>query len=154
VSLSLLCAALRERHLAIDWKMSSNDHGLQLYIRPGGVAVINSPEDEALAILSEVVPTRDVSAHESRSLEKIFREGTKYFEVYSEANHIIYRCSIFQLAGLACLFRKNSAGDEGAKLFSAGKMHVWTEDALRDARKRSLTSRYIDERLVSIIDEG
>jgi hypothetical protein len=100
-----------------------------------------------------VVPTRDVSPHEARSLEKIFHEGTKYFEVYSEAEHVIYRCSIFQIAGLACLFRKNSAGDEGAKLFSAGKMHLWAKEALQDAKKRMLTSRYIDERLMSIIDE-
>jgi len=153
VALSLLCAALRERQLAIDWTMSSTEHGLQLYIRPGGVVVLDSTEDEALAILSDVVPSREVSAHESRSLEKIFREGTKYFEVYSEADHIIYRCSIFQLAGLACLFRKNSVGDEGAKLFSAGKMHLWATEALRDARKRSLTSSFIDERLNSIIDD-
>jgi hypothetical protein len=153
-SLSLLCAALREQQLAIDWKLSSNEQGFLLYVRPGGYIVIDSPEDEALAILADSLPKRKTSPTEARSLETMFHRGKKYVEVCSEAEGVKYKCSIFQCAGLACLFQRNSKGYEGATVFSAGKMHVWADDVLRDASKRSITSRFIDDHLASILDEA
>jgi hypothetical protein len=85
-SLSLLCTALREQQLFIDWELSSNVSGFLLYVRPQGQIIINSPEDEALAILADAVPSRKIHPAEARSLEIMFRQGTKFAEIYSEAD--------------------------------------------------------------------
>ena len=152
-SLSLLCAALREQQLSIDWRLSSNESGFLLYIRPKGCVVIDSTEDEALAILADSLPKRKITPTEARSLEIMFHRGKKYVEVCSEAEGVKYRCSIFQCAGLACLFQRNSNGYESATVFGAGKMHVWAADVLCDSGKRSVTSKFIDDRLAPMLDE-
>lgn len=152
-SLSLLCKALREQQLTIDWKLSSNERGLQLYIRPKGHVVLNSTEDEALAILADALPARKVPPAEARSLETMFRQGKTFAEVCSEGEGVRYKCSIIQRAGLACVFQRSSIGHEVATLFSAAKMHIWVEDVLRDAAKRNVTKRFIDAQLSPLLDE-
>jgi hypothetical protein len=151
-SLSLLCKALRQHQLTIDWKLSSNDRGLLLHIRPHGHIVLDSTEDEALAILADALPARKVPPAEARSLEAMFRQGKTFAEVCSEGEGTRYKCSIIQCAGLACVFQRSSKGHEVSTLFSAAKMHVWTEDVFRDAAKRNVTKRFIDDQLSPLLD--
>ncbi len=151
-SLLLLCAALRERGMIIDWKLSSNEDGLQLYVRPQGQIVLDSPDDEALAILSDAVPPKKVPPAEACSLEKIFRQGKTFAEVCSVEDGVKYRCTLVQCAGLACVFQRSSNGHEVATVLSAAKMHIWARDILTDAGKRSITKQFIDDRLIPLLD--
>jgi hypothetical protein len=151
-SLSLLCKALRQHQLTIDWKLSSNESGFQLYVRPQGHVVLDSTDDEALAILADAVPARKVLPAEARSLETMFRQGKTFAEVCSEGEGVRYKCSIIQRAGPACVFQRSSKGHEAATLFSAAKMHIWAEDVLKDAAKRNVTKRFIDDRLNPLLE--
>ena len=105
-SLSLLCTVLREHGMIVDWKLSSNEHGLMLYVRPQGCIVLDSPDDEALAILADAVPSRKVSPAEARSLETMFRHGKTFAEICSEGEGVRYKCTLVQCAGLACVFQE------------------------------------------------
>lgn len=151
-ALAALCAALRTNKLAIDWRLTSNRDGLQLYVRPNALIVIDSSEDEALAIVADVAEHRKVPPPEGRSLQKIFRTGTKYLEVRSECKDVKFICSIFQVAGLACLFQWNSEGCEGATVFSAARLVSWANDALRDAKSREISHRFVDARLSPLLE--
>jgi hypothetical protein len=152
-SLSLLCTALREHGMIIDWKLTSNEDGLLLYVRPQGHVILDSPDDEALAILADTVPPRKVAPAEARSLETIFRQGKTYAEVCSEGEGVKYQCTLVQCAGLACVFQRSSKGPEFATIFSAAKLHIRAEDILADAAKRNITKRFVDERLIPLLDE-
>jgi hypothetical protein len=146
-SVASLCRALREQQLTIDWRLSSNTDGFLLYVRPDGQIVLASTNDEALAILADSVPPRKVPLPEARSLEVIFGVGTRLVDIRSEDEGVRYRCWIGQRAGLACVFQRSSKGHEAATLFSAAKLHQWATDVLRDAAKRTITSKFVNERL-------
>ena len=44
--------------------------------------------------------------------------------------------------------------DAIAKEINAIKMLAWTDDVLRDANKRNITSKFIDDRLISMLNEA
>lgn len=77
----------------------------------------------------------------------MFRQGTKFVEIYSEADGATYKCSMFQCAGLGCVFQRNTKGYEIATLFSAAKLRNWANDIMRDASKRNITKMFIDDRI-------
>jgi hypothetical protein len=103
--------------------------------------------------LADAVASRKAPPAEARSLEKMFRQGKTFAEISSEGEGVKYKCTLVQCAGLACLFQRSSKGHESATVFSAAKMRIWAKDMLADAAKRNITKRFIDERLVPLLDE-
>jgi len=146
-ALVALCAALRANQLAIDWRLTLNRDGLQLYVRPNGPILFDSTEDEGLAILADALSEHKMPPAEGRSLQRIFSSGTKYFEITSENEDTRFTCAIFQAAGLAYLFQWNSKGYEAATIFSAAKLIAWSDNGLRDAKDRRIIHRFVDPRL-------
>ena len=150
-ALAALCSALRTARLAIDWLVTSNKDGLQLYVRPDGSILIDSTEDEALAILADALSEHKLPPPEARSMQKIFSAGNKYFEVISESQDVKFICAIFQAAGLAYFFQWNSKGYEAGTIFSAANLIAWSKNALRDAAVRKITHTFIDPRLSPLL---
>jgi hypothetical protein len=152
-SLTLLCRALRAKHLAIDWRITYNRDRLQLYVRPDGPIVIDSPEDEALALLADAVPAEHIDISRLYSFETMFRRGKKYFELCSKVDGVTYTTSIFQCAGLACVFQRSSAGHFSARLVSAARMHLGAVQVLLMAKPHTITSKFIDDRLNALVND-
>jgi hypothetical protein len=146
-----LCHALRESGLVIDWLQSSYRNGFQLFIKPKGIHLLEAAEDDALALMSDVVEVREFAFQDVLSLEKSFRGNKVYVDVKSENDNHQYRCTVVQAAGLAGLFMLGSNGTRSAKFFSAGRIPELAKNILKDASERRITSQYIEPRLAQII---
>ena len=146
-----LCQALRENNLFIDWLQSSHRNGFQLFIKPKGIHLLESAEDDALAIMSDVVEVREFAYQDVLSLEKCFRANKVYVDVKSENDKHEFRCTVVQAAGLAGLFMLSSNGTRSAKFFSAGRIPELAKNIIKDASVRRITSQYIEPKLAEII---
>lgn len=151
VCASALCLALREQDLAINWKLTSNNNGLQVFLNPDEKMLFETHEEDALAILSDMEDRKEFSKYDVLSLERIFQTGRKFIDLSSEENDTEFRCTVFQYAGLAGLFQSTSSGSKTAKFYGAGRIPSLAESAMTDANRRRVIERYVDPRLESIL---
>jgi hypothetical protein len=151
VCAAALCAALREENLSINWQLSSNRDGFQLFVNPERTMLLESFEEDALAILSDVKERSEFSKRDVLSLEKIFQNGRKYIDICSEDRETEFRCTVYQLAGLAGLFQSSSNGSKTAKFYSAGSLPGLAQSIMKDADNRRVLEKYIEPRLTSIL---
>jgi hypothetical protein len=147
-----LCFSLREYELSIDWDQTSNEDGLQVFFKKNVPFLFGSADEEALAILSDVKVNRHMPKQDALSWERIFQSGQKYLDILSEFDGKQYRCLIFQHAGLGGLFQAGPNGFKAFKIFSAGKIPTFAHAVLEDSKQRRLVDKYLDSRLLQLIE--
>ena len=151
VCAAALCSALRQQNISINWCLSSNQDGLQLFINRGGTVLLETFEEDALAILSDVKDRVEFSKRDVLSLEKIFQNGRKYLDVCSEDGDTEFRCTVYQCAGMAALFQSTSTGSKTVKFFSAGSLPDLATSIMKDASKRRVLEQYVEPRVATIL---
>jgi hypothetical protein len=113
-ALELLCVALRSHNLVIDWSLTSNRDGLQLYVRDKGSLILNSAREEALALVCDIMAIRSLPPPEISSQQAIFADGNSCLELRFQAGDEKGEILVKQKAGLAFFIERGSG--ESAKL--------------------------------------
>ena len=129
-ALELLCNALRSQDLVINWSLTNNGNGFQLYIREGGDLILNSAREEALALVCEMMDMRLLPQPEISSQEEIFGDGNLYLQLRFQAGDEKGEILVKQKAGLAFFLERGSDGHESARLASAGHIACLVEEGL------------------------
>jgi hypothetical protein len=118
-ALELLCQALCSHNLSIDWSLTTNRDGLQLYIQNKFNPILNSAREEALALVCDMTEIRSLPPSETASQYAIFADGDSYLELRFHVGEERGEILVKQKAGLVFSIQHGSEGHESASLGSA-----------------------------------
>ncbi len=153
-ALELLCKALRSQNLVIDWSITSNRSGFQLYVGDRGTPLLNSPREEALALICDMMEVRRLPPPEISSQREIFADGNSYLELRFQVGDDQGEISVKQKAGLAFFLERGSEGHEAARIASAGHIIPLVKEGLGVLTKTKncvVTHQFMDPRVESAI---
>jgi hypothetical protein len=152
-ALELLCEALRSHNLAIDWSLTTNRDGLQLYVHDKVSPILNSAREEAQALVCDMIEIRSLRPPEIPSQRAIFADGNSYLELRFHAGEVRGEILVKQKAGLVFFIEHGSEVHESAELGSARHIVRLVKQGLDVVTRTEgciVTHRFVDPRIEAI----
>jgi hypothetical protein len=126
LALETFCTQLRESGFSIDWDLYEFNEGPNIYLRYGNRHLLPSPEDEALAIHSSKLDTRDdLDWLEAEPLRRLFSNGQPILTVRYrriDCPEYEWEAVLLQACGLFLLVNRSSQSDYTARTGSAAEL--------------------------------